>query len=66
MCLCAPDGAGGAALEETWADVGEHGFWRQWTTALFDVCRIDLDAGSYLHMMPEKALENSEKENKDK
>ena len=46
------NGTRGAGPEETRASVGAHGFWRRGTTAQFDVCIINLDAGSYLHMMP--------------
>ena len=31
---------------------------------MFDIQIVNLDAGSYLHMMPEKALAKAEKENK--
>ena len=40
------NGARGADLEETRADVGSHGFWRRGTTALFDVRVVNLDTGS--------------------
>ena len=43
-------------------DVSAHGFWKRGTTAMFDIRIVNLDAGSYLRMMPEKALSNSEKE----
>ena len=32
---------------------------------MFDIRIVNLDAGSYLHMTPEKALEKAEKEKKD-
>ena len=32
---------------------------------MFDIQIVNLDAGSYLHMTPEKALAKAEKENKD-
>ena len=50
---------------ESRADVSAHGFWKQGTTAMFYIRIVNLDAGSYLPMTPEKALENSEKEKKD-
>ena len=50
------NGTEGLAPEETRADVRAHGFWRQSTTALFDICIFNLNAGSYLCMIPEKAL----------
>ena len=40
------DGAGGVAPKETRDDVGAHGLWRRGNTALFDVCIVNLDAGS--------------------
>ena len=50
---------------ESRADVSAHGFWKCGTTAMFDIRIVNLDAGSYLRMTPEKALANSEKEKKD-
>ena len=44
------------------ADVSAHGFWKRGTTAMFDIIIVNLDAGSYLHMTPEKALAKAEKE----
>ena len=32
---------------------------------MFDIIIVNLDAGSYLHMTPKKALEKAEKEMKD-
>ena len=32
---------------------------------MFDICIVNLDAGSYVHMMPEKAFEKAENEKKD-
>ena len=60
------NGAGGAAPEETRADVRAHELLRRGNTALFGVCIVNLDAGSYLRMMPEKALAKDEKEKKDR
>ena len=48
--------------EETRDDVGAHGFWRQGTTALFDVYIVNLDTGYYLRMVPKKDLVKAEKE----
>ena len=50
---------------ESRADVSAHSFWKLGTTAMFDIHIVNLDAGSYLRMTPEKALSKSEKENKD-
>ena len=58
------DRAGGAALEETRSDFGAHGFWRQGTTALFDVFIVNLDSISYLHMIPDKDIAKAEIEKK--
>ena len=50
---------------ESRADVSTHGFWKQGTTAMFDIRIVNLNAGSYLRMTPEKALAKAEKEKKD-
>ena len=50
---------------ESRADVSAHGFWKRGTTAMFDIRIVNLDAGSYLQMTPEKALAKAEKEKKD-
>ena len=42
--------------EESRADVSAHGFWKWGATAMFDIRIFNLDAGSYLHMTPEKDL----------
>ena len=42
---------------ESRAEVSAHGFWKQGTTAMFDIRIVNLDAASYLRMTPEKALE---------
>ena len=57
------NGVRGAAPKEKRSDVGSHGLWRQGTTALFDVSIINLDAGSHLHMTPQKDLAKAEKDN---
>ena len=44
---------------ESREDVSDHGFWKQGTTAMFSIRIVNLDAGSYLRMMPEKALAKS-------
>ena len=46
---------------ESGADVSTHSFWKWGTTAMFDIRIVNLDAGSYLCMTPEKALAKSEK-----
>ena len=51
--------------EESRADVSAHGFWKPGTTAMFDIRIVNLDAGSYLHRTPEKALAKADKEKKD-
>ena len=45
---------------ESRADVSAHGFWKQGTTAMFDIIIVNLDTGSYLRMTPEKALAKAE------
>ena len=52
-------------LAELMADISAHSLWKRGTTAMFDIRIINLDAGSYLRMTPEKALEKSEREKKD-
>ena len=47
------------------ADVSAHGLWKRGTTTMFDIRIVNLDAGSYLRITPEKALAKAEKENKD-
>ena len=49
---------------ESRADISAHGFWKRGTTAMFDIRIVNLDAGSYLRMTPEKSLANAEKEKK--
>ena len=51
--------------EELEADVSAHGFWKQGTTAMFDILIVNHDTVSYLLMTPEKALEKAYKEKKD-
>ena len=50
---------------ESRADVSDHGFWNWGTTAMFDIRIVNLDAGSYLRMTPEKEFAKLEKEKKD-
>ena len=50
---------------ESRADVSAHGFWKQDTTAMLNIRIVNLNAGSYLRMTPEKALAKADKENKD-
>ena len=47
-------------------EVSTHRLWKRGTTAMFDVQIVNIDAGSYLHMMPKKALSNLEKNKKGK
>ena len=50
---------------ESREDISAHGFWNRGTTTMFDIRIVNLDAGSYLRMTPEKALAKAEKEKKD-
>ena len=50
---------------ESRADVSAHGFWKRGITAMFDIRIVNLDAGSYLRMTPEKTLAKAEEEKKD-
>ena len=50
---------------ESRADAIAHGFWKQGTTAMFDIQIVNLDAGFYPRMTPEKDLAKAEKETKD-
>ena len=50
---------------ESRADVSAHGFWKRGTTAMFDIRIVNLNAGSYLRMTPEKDLSKAEKEKED-
>ena len=49
---------------ELLAEVSAHGFWKRGTTVMFNIRIVNLNAGSYLCMTPEKALANAEKEKK--
>ena len=37
---------------ESRADVNAPGLWKRWTTAMFDIRILNLNAGSYLRMTP--------------
>ena len=50
---------------ESRADISANGFWKRGTTSMFNIRIVNLDAGSYLCMNPEKALAKAEKEKKD-
>ena len=50
---------------ESRVDVSTHGFWKRGTSTMFDIRIVNLDERSYLHMTPDQALSNSDKENKD-
>ena len=52
------------APEETQADVAGHGFWNRGTTALLDICIVNLEAGFCLHMTSEKVLAKEKKDKK--
>ena len=43
------------------SDVRSHGFWKQGTTTMLNIQIFNLNAVSYLCMMPEKALTKAEK-----
>ena len=58
-------GRPGKVPAESRADVSSHGFWKQWTTAMFDIRIVNLDTRSYLCMTPENYFAKAEKENKD-
>ena len=45
-----------AVPAESRADVSAHGFWNRVITVMFDIRIVNLEAGSYLRMTPEKAL----------
>ena len=46
---------------ESRADVSAHCFWKRGTTVMFNIRIVNLNAGSYLRMTPEKAIAKSEK-----
>ena len=50
---------------ESRVDVSTRGFWKRRITAMFEIRIFNLDAGSYLHITPEKYLAKAEKEKKD-
>ena len=50
---------------ESRVDVSAHRLWKRGTTVMFDIQIVNLGAGSYLRMTPEKDLANVEKEKKD-
>ena len=50
---------------ESRADVSAHDLCKWGTNATFDIPIVNLDEGSYLRMMPEKALAKAEKSKKD-
>ena len=52
-------------LAESRANVIPQGFWKRGTTVMFDIRNFNLNVGSYLRMIPEKALANAEKEKED-
>ena len=43
------------------SDVSAHSFYKRGTTTMFDIRILNLDAGSYLRMTPEKALAKAER-----
>ena len=51
---------------DTQTYVGIHILWKRGTTIMFDMRIFNLDAFSYLWIVPENAIEKLEKENSDK
>ena len=49
---------------ESRVDVSAHILWKRGNTTMFGIRIVNLDAGSYLRMTPEKALTKAEKEKK--
>ena len=47
--------------EESRSDISTHSLWKRGTTVMFDIKIANLDTGSYLCIMPEKALAKAEK-----
>ena len=45
------------APEDTWGGISDHGFWKRGTITMFDIFIVNLEAGSYLRMTPEKLLQ---------
>ena len=45
---------------ESRADVSAHGLWKRGTTVMFEMIIDNLDEGSYLLMIPEKAIAETE------
>ena len=54
-----------AVPAESMAGVSTQGFWRQGTTAMFDIQIVNLDMGFYLLMTPKNALVKAYKDKKD-
>ena len=54
-----------AVPAEPRADAITHFFWKWGTTTMFDIIIVNLDAGSYLRITLEKALEKADKDTKD-
>ena len=54
------------APADAWVDISTHGFRKQGTTAMFDVCIVNLESSSYLNTTLENVLAKAEKERKDK
>ena len=52
-------------LKKSRADVSAHALWKQGTTTRFDIHIVNLNAGSFLRMIPEKAIAKAENEKKD-
>ena len=51
--------------DESQADVSVHGLWNLGTPTLFDICTVNLYAGSYLRQTSAKALATAENKKKD-
>ena len=49
-----------AVPEDSRASISAHGFWNWGNAAMFDIRIVNLDAGSYLRMIPKKDIANSD------
>ena len=54
-----------AVPAELRSDISAHSLWKWCTTVMFDIRIVNLDAGSYLRMMPKKDFAKAEMDEKD-